>query len=64
MVTKLRHRDTTLLRTRYAVSTVGNAMQCHVIILNRTGTSYTFYEIEKTKEYKENQNKSKEKRKT
>ena len=30
MVTKLRHRDTMLPRTRYAVSTAaGNAMPCH-----------------------------------
>ena len=25
-------------------------MQCHVIILDTTGTTYTFYEIEKRKE--------------
>ena len=29
MVTKLCHRDTTLPRTRYAVSTVDNATPCH-----------------------------------
>ena len=35
----------------YAVSKQW-AMQCHVIILDATGTEYTFYEIEKRKETK------------
>ena len=32
-------------------------MKCHVIILDTTGTTYTFYEIEKQKETKKNKNK-------
>ena len=44
-------------------------MRCHVIIrvLDTTGTTYTFYEIEKRKETKKKQNnvgKSKEKKST
>ena len=46
-------------RTRYAASTaVGKAMSCHqtmnyhffCLLIGRTGTTYTFYEIEKQKE--------------
>ena len=53
MASKLRDRDTTLPRTRYAISTaVGNAIPCHHTInsLDTTGTTYTFYEMEKRKE--------------
>ena len=49
VVTKLRRRDTTLPRM-YAVSTaVGNAVPCSSYILDTTGTTYTFYVIEKQK---------------
>ena len=46
-VTKLRHRDTTLPRMQEALQW---AMQCHVIMLDTTGTTYSIYEIEKRKE--------------
>ena len=54
VVTKLRQRDTTLPRTRYAVSTaVGNAMACHhipgILLRYTIRTTYTFYELEKGK---------------
>ena len=46
VVTNLRHTDTTLPRTWYAVSTARAwAMQRHVIILDTTSPIYTFYEI-------------------
>ena len=52
MVTKLRRRDSTLPRTWYALRTQRQwwAMQCHVIILDTTGTRYTFYAVEKQKQ--------------
>ena len=48
VVTKVRHRDTTLPRMLQAQQQW--ATQCHVIILDTTGNTYTFYEIEKRKE--------------
>ena len=58
VVTKLRHGDTTLPRTTYQVcsKSVGNATPCHqCIILDTSGTTCTFYEIEKRKETKKKQ---------
>ena len=68
VVTKLRHRDTTLPRmnTTYAGSTVSSGQ--YNAMLDTTDTTYTLYEIEKRKEdnqieNKKNEDKSKEKKK-
>ena len=55
LVTKLRHRDTTLPRMHYDRKHSSEwGMQCHVITLDTTSTTYTFYETEKRKETKKN----------
>ena len=47
-------------RTRYAVNTaMGNEMPCHHTIIDTTGTTYTFYEIEERKEIIEDKTKTK-----
>ena len=62
LVTKLRHRDNTLARTSYTEITaaVGNAMSCHhTILIDTTGTIYTFYDINKRKETEQTAKKQK-----